>query len=257
MTRRRTDTENQDVNVKKYLHCFKNRAIVLAAPLVCAAAVAQTVTLHYHPRPPYVVVVGGVLTGLTGAPARVAFQSAGTPFMVLETPASRFLQLLEKNAGLDCGIGWYKNPAREAIGKFTKPLYQGRPLEALVLASNNRLHATDSVEAVLANNSLVLLVKQSYSYGPVLGAMMEKYQTRREKTTAENIQMVQMLAAKRADYMFAAPEEARASIEAAGLSPNEFKLLALKNMPDGERRHIMCSKNVPNDFIAKLNAAIK
>jgi polar amino acid transport system substrate-binding protein len=236
---------------------MKRLAILLAAPLACAAAMAQTVTLHYHPRPPYVVVVNGVLTGLTGAPALAAFQSTGAPFVVLETPASRFMQLLEKNAGLDCGVGWYKNPAREAIGKFTKPLYQGRPLAALTLASNDRLRTNDTIEALLTNDNLVLLVKQSYTYGSVLYAMLEKFQPRHEKTTGENVQMVQMLAAKRADYMLSAPEEAQASIEAAGLSPSAFKLVALKNMPNGERRHILCSNNVPDDFIAKLNAAIK
>lgn len=236
---------------------MKHLAILLAAPLACAATMAQTVTLHYHPRPPYVVVVNGVLTGLTGAPALAAFQSTGAPFVVLETPASRFMQLLERNAGLDCGVGWFKNPAREAIGKFTKPIYQGRPLGALTLASNNRLRTGEPVESVLTDDSLVLLVKQSYSYGAALDAMLEKFQPQRERTTGESIQMVQMLAAKHADYLFSAPEEANASIEAAGLSPTAFKLVALKNMPDGERRHILCSANVPDDFIAKLNAAIK
>lgn len=236
---------------------MKRLTVLLATLLACAAATAQTVTLHYHPRPPYVSMVDGVLTGLTGAPALAAFQSTGAPFVVLETPASRFLLALEKNAGLDCGIGWFKNPAREAIGKFTKPIYQGRPLGALTLASNDRLRTGEPVESVLADDSLVLLVKQSYSYGAVLDAMLDKFQPRREKTTGESVQMVQMLAAKRADYMFSAPEEAYVSIEAAGLAPAVFKLVALKNMPEGERRHILCSKNVPDDFIAKLNAAIK
>ena len=32
---------------------------------------------------------------------------------------------------------------------------------------------------------------------------------------------------------------------------------AAAGMPDGEYRHLMCSKNVPDAVIQKLNAAIK
>ena len=35
------------------------------------------------------------------------------------------------SAGLHCGIGWFRNAERAALGKFSKPLYRDRPFGAL------------------------------------------------------------------------------------------------------------------------------
>lgn len=69
--------------------------------------------------------------------------------------------------------------------------------------------------------------------------------------------MIKSLKLRMADYMFMAPEEAAVAIAAAGYALNDFTQIKFKNMPDGEYRHLMCSKNVPDAVIQKLNAAIK
>ncbi len=218
---------------------------------------AQSVTLHYFPRPPYVYPEGGQLVGLTGAVAAAAFHAAGIPVTVQDTPASRFLVIVKRNEGLDCGVGWFKNPEREEFGKFTKAIYQDEAMAVLTVPDNARVSANDSVESVLANKELKLLVKQSFSYGKTLDALMEKLQPTRQIATVENVQMVKMLYARRSDYMFISPEESVATIAAAGFLPGDFRLLRLANMPRGESRYILCSKSVPDELIARLNAAIR
>jgi polar amino acid transport system substrate-binding protein len=54
-----------------------------------------------------------------------------------------------------------------------------------------------------------------------------------------------------------APEEAAQAVLAAGFTDQDFKQIQIKNMPQGEHRHIMCSKQVPDEVIKKLNAAIE
>ena len=227
---------------------------LLALPL---CGFAQSVTLHYFPRPPYVYQEGGQLVGLTGAVAAAAFRSAGVAMTVQDTPASRFLVIVKRSEGWDCGVGWFKNPEREEFGKFTKAIYQDEAMAALTVPDNTRITSNDSVESVLGNKELKLLVKQSFSYGKTLDALMEKLQPNRQIATVENIQMLRMIQARRADYMFISPEESVATIAAAGLQPGEFKLLRLANMPKGESRYILCSKSVPDELIARLNAAIR
>lgn len=197
------------------------------------------------------------LVGLTGSVVTAALKAAGIEMTVHDTPASRFLALIRRNEGLDCGVGWFKNPEREAIGKFTKPLYQDEAMVALTYANNSRIKPSDTVESVLANPDLTLLVKQSFSYGKTLDALMEKLQPRREQVATENLHMIRMIQAKRADYMWISPEESTAAIIAAGLQPGEFKQIKLANMPPGEFRYLWCSKAVPDAVIAKLNDAIR
>lgn len=230
---------------------------VVAALCSNNLALAQTVALHYNNRPPYQVLQEGNLTGLTGSPAIAAFKGSGVPFSLAETPATRQLETLKRNNGFDCGIGWFKNPEREEFAKFTKPIYQDESQVALTLAGSSKLKTGDAIESVLANKDLTLLVKQSYSYGKALDAMIDNIQPKRQSVTVENILMFKMIEGKRADYMFVAPEEAAVTIAAAGFQREQFNLVKLGNMPKGELRYIMCSKNVPDEILNKLNAAIK
>lgn len=235
-----------------------SRALLGVAALgASTVASAQTVALHYNSRPPYLTVQDGVLSGLTGSPAVAAFKASGVPFVIKETPATRQLKILKDNDGADCAIGWFKNAEREAFAKFTKPIYQDEPQIVLTAAGNTKFKATDTVEAVLANQGLTLLVKSSYSYGKGLDALIEKHLPKRHTVGAENIQMFKMVQAQRADYMFTAPEEASVTIPMAGFQQDQFHLIKLANMPKGEYRYILCSHSVPDETIARLNAAIK
>jgi len=237
---------------------FAFRACLVSAALgAVSGAVAQTVTLHYNSRPPYLIVQDNVLTGLTGSPAVAAFRAGGVPYVVVETSAKRQLKVLQDNSGLDCAVGWFKNPERETFAKFTKPIYQDEPQIVLTAVDSAKIKASDAVESVLANPNLSLLVKKSYSYGSALDALIDKYQPRREVVAVENIQMFKLVLAKKADYMFTAPEEALVTIPLAGLQASQFNLIKLAHMPKGEYRYILCSQRVPDATIAKLNAAIR
>lgn len=228
-----------------------------AQPWEALAQPAQPVTLHYVQRPPYMMASGEGLVGLTGGPSYLAFKNAKVPVVVQETPFARQLRYVELNAGQDCMIGMFKKPEREVFAKYTKPVYQDQPQMILTAAANaSRFAAFQSVVDVFNDKSMVLLVKLSYSYGVTLDALMEKYQPTRIRTTDENLLMIKSIKMKMADYMFMAPEEAAVAIEAAGFEPKNFKQIKFGNMPDGEYRHLMCSKNVPDAVIQKLNAAI-
>lgn len=236
------------------------RLLVLMVGL-CALAPAQStepVTLHYVQRPPYMMAVGDGLVGLTGGPSYQAFLQAKVPVVVKETPFARQLYYLERNSGKDCMIGMFRKPEREAFARYTKPVYQDQPQIILTGATSaSRFSSYQSVMDVLGDKKMVLLVKLGYSYGAALDALIEKFQPTRIKTTDENLQMIRSVRLNASSYMFMAPEEASAAIEAAGFDPAEFKQITLNNMPEGEYRHLLCSRNVPDDVIQKLNAAIR
>ena len=226
---------------------------------LCATdELARPVTLHYIHRPPYMMMAGDTLTGLTGAPSFKAFQKAGVPFELSETPFARQLHMLQTNTGMDCMIGMFKKPERLPFAKFTKPIFRDGTSVILTTPSlGPRMAAMGSIEDLLGSPDLVFLVKLGYSYGVAMDALIEKKRPTTHKTTEGNLQMVKSIHLGMADYMVISPVEATKTIAAAGLAQSDFKQVRFKDMPAGEYRHIMCSKNVPDSTIAKLNAVIR
>ncbi len=222
------------------------------------APLEPRVTLHYVQRPPYMMVQGDGLAGLTGGPSFQAFKQANVPVRIEETPFARQLRAVKDNTGLDCMIGMFWKPDREAFGRYSRPIYQDQPQLVLAAADQaRRLSRYGSIEALFQDHSLRLLVKQAYSYGAPLDALIEQLQPHRRATVDENLLMVRQIKLGMADYMLMAPEEAAVAIEAAGFQLNDFVQVRYKNMPPGEQRHLMCSKNVPVEVMQRLDAAIK
>lgn len=230
--------------------------LILSLPVVAQSQ--PPVTLHYIQRPPYMTPTADGLAGLTGLPTYLAFKNAHVPFVIEETSFARQLHMLETNSGQDCMIGMFKKSERELFAKYSKPVYQDQPQILLTASANaSKVSRFESLSDLFGDKSLVLLVKLGYSYSSSLDALIERYQPRRIKTTDENLLMIKAIKMKMADYMFMAPEEAAVAIGVAGFDRADFKQVKLKSMPDGDYRHIMCSKKVPDEVINKLNTAIK
>lgn len=222
-----------------------------------AAAKCESINVLYHERPPYMTTVEQGVDGLTGTPTRLVFEKAGIPYQWVLTPSKRAVVIIQENTGCDCGVGWFKNPAREEFAKFTLPLYQDKPQIAIGMVDNPNLQDDLTVEQLLSNKKLILSVKDGYSYGMFLDEKISQYTPTIEVTTAENINMLNMVYKKRIDYFFMAPEEADGLIADSGLPKDAFQYIHLTDIPDGEKRYLMCSKNVSDVLIEKINTAIQ
>jgi polar amino acid transport system substrate-binding protein len=226
--------------------------ILLPGP--CAAQ--QVVDLLYNERPPYIIAQpDGSAAGLTATPAGNAFKNAGIPVEWKRVPTNRQLTIISQGRGNDCAIGWFKNAEREQFAKFTKPIYRDKPTVLLA----NRWFAPPSdatLRELLARPDTRVLVKDRFSYGPYIDGLLAEMKPLLIRTTNENMQMVAMIKANRADFMFVAEEEADYLVEQAGFNPADFRLLRPADMPEGEKRYLICSKHVDDSIIERLNAAI-
>jgi uncharacterized protein (TIGR02285 family) len=232
--------------------------LVVGSASAWSATDDDAVTLHYILRPPYMVPTASGLSGLTGGPTEKAFRRAKVPFVLAQTPFARQLHMLETNSGRDCMIGMFYKPERERFARYTKPIYQDRPQIILTETSNApRFSKFKSLTELLDDKSMTLLVKLGYSYSIALDKLFEQYKPKTITTADENLLMLKSIKLNHADYMFIAPEEAEAAIVAAGYQLSDFSQIKYADMPNGDFRHIMCSKNVPEEVIQKLNAAIE
>lgn len=232
------------------------RALFCGVLVAAGAAQAQDVIdLHFYVRPPYMVLGGdGLISGLTADPARAAFDGAGVRFRLHQTPAMRQLMVIESGSGLDCGVGWYKTPEREKFGKFSLPLYRDKPTIAIARKQFKPEHR--SLAAVVADPAVRVVMKMGLTYGQdVLGAMANA-KAHVQTVTTEPATMARMVASGRADLMFSPPEEAQFLVAAVEWAGEGLKLLAFSDLQESRTRHILCSKRVSDETLAKLNAAL-
>lgn len=226
--------------------------------LVCGpgrAEVPGPLQIHYQSRPPYSSNNAGQAVGLLVDPLVEALQRAGLVFAWVETPSQRQLGLIQSGRGLDCGLGWFRNPEREVLGKFTRPLYRDRPFMALTRRDDG-IAPDKTLASLLGAGRSTVLVKDGYSYGAAVDAVLGQHPGAVRRTSAESLQMVRMIEAGRAGWMIVAPEEAEVLLQqlpdvAAGL-----KLVPIAGMADGNTRHLYCSRAVPDAVIEQINRAL-
>ena len=223
----------------------------LAQTPTSAAATSPVLTLHYQERPPYSATQpDGSVRGLVADPAASALQRAGIAFRWTLTPSQRQLALVQTGHGLQCGVGWFRNPQRAARGQFSAALYQDQPLAALVRTGVVETAST-TARVLLASATLRLLVKDGYSYGPLLDGQIAAAATAPLRTSVEPMQMSLMLVSRRADWMIVAPEEA------AVLTRPGLLLTPLADAPDGPARHLYCSSDVPEGWMTRIDDALR
>lgn len=224
--------------------------------LPLASATTEPVELYYFERPPYVAHRPGSaeVAGLTATPAAQAFKTAGIAHRWVELPTVRQLVTLKDSARPACAVGWFRNPEREQQFKFTRAIYRDRPTVALARADFTP--ASPNLADTLRQPRLSVLMKDGFSYGPLIDGLLASARPERVVTSAESVAMVHMVAAHRADFMFAAEEEATYLVEQAGVAPGRLKVVHFADLPPGERRYVLCSKATPDEVIERLNRAI-
>ena len=219
---------------------------------------AEAITLHYQERPPYSHSgPDGQVLGLLASAAMRACRKAQQPCSWARTPGQRQLALIQAGQGWDCGLGWFRNPEREALGRFSAPLYQDRPFMAL-LRRAAPWDAQRGLAALMTDQAQPLLVKKGYSYGPMLDGLIGRHAGQVRRTTAESLQMARMVEAGRAGWMVISPEEAEVLLAepgAQGLRPR-LQLQPLPGVPPGQTRHLYCNKAVPEAVLERLNRAL-
>jgi polar amino acid transport system substrate-binding protein len=175
------------------------------------------------------------------------------------TPSQRQLRLIEEAQGLDCGIGWFRNPAREAKGRFSAMLYRDQPL-GLIARSNLGWSDSLTMQQALQRNDARLLIKQGFSYGAQFDVLLAQRVRAPESSSADVPVLMRMLLGDRADWMPVAPEEGQWLLSLpteAGQPTGQFQLLRFADAPPGGSRHLYCNKAVPAEWLQRLDEALR
>ncbi|MCF6247726.1 MAG: transporter substrate-binding domain-containing protein [Desulfobacula sp.] len=222
-----------------------------------AFAQTQTLTILYFKRPPYYNTVNGNAEGFLVEFVRKVFQDAGVRHVFAEMPPQRILHYLKNSQKRICSIGWFKTKQRQEFAKFSLSIYQNKPLVILTTKSyQQQIVKHQSIKDVFLDRSLSLARIDSFSYGAVLDEWINNYAPKVHGIPSNQLVLPQLIVFNRASYMLVAPEEIDTMLVQAKLDPNEFISISKSDIPQGNKRYIIYSKNVENDLIKRVNQAI-
>lgn len=215
------------------------------------------ITIYFHIRPPYAEHGAPVgVKGLLVAPVIKAMNEAGLEAQWIEMPPARQTEEIKRTAQPACALGWFKRPEREEYAIFTAAIYKDRPTVIVARKDDARFAAPASLQRVFSDPRLRLLIKTGYSYGEIIDGWLREYHPSTQESAGTNETMLNMVANRRNDYTIMAAEEADYLLERDAALGDALHVVALNDAPEGEQRYLMCSKSVPADAIARLNAKL-
>ena len=232
-----------------------------SAALLCLfsatlASAAPAITVAWREKAPYYYTENGVAQGFLLQRTKDIFAAAGIEAHFVEEPQKRIWANLEHGATNYCSISWYRLPEREAIVQFTRPIHYDPPQTLLIApgaVAQVEAHAT--LASLLADPQLTLGVVDGVSYGPALDALIAHSTNQVMRRTVSVNNMMRMLAAGRASFMFADREDWNYYH-----AQDKSRITAVRHdfpdMPPGLKRYMVCTRDVPAAVIDKLNQAI-
>lgn len=227
---------------------------LLWAGWLTVTAAEPVVSLYFAERPPYQHrQADGQVLGLTAEPAERAFKRAQIPFQWKILSAKRELQMVRDNLEPGCLVGWYKNPEREKFALFSRPIYQEKPPHLIFRTNFAGADSANFIE-LLTRHKPRLLVKDGYSYGGYLDQLFVEHKALLVITSEEQLAMVQQIHRGRADIMLFSGDEV--GFHAALLARLDLRARSYPDLPPGEQRYLMCSRQVGPQRMARIDAAL-
>jgi len=223
-----------------------------------ATVAADQLTVSYFERPPYYLTTKtGEARGFLVEKTKKILQTADVDARFISLKPNKVIFIL-KHANLPhCSIGWFKRPEREVFAKFTKPIYQNRPLVILTTKQNKaKFKKYHTLAEIFADNSLIMARMSSFSYGSYVDHLMEEYSPASSFYSGSQAALLHAIDTGKVTYMLVAPEEVQQMIASVKRPPTSFVQISLDEIPHGNFRYLMCGHAVSDELIGKLNSAI-
>jgi polar amino acid transport system substrate-binding protein len=229
----------------------------MALPQALAwASEPPALTVAWRDKPPYHYLDKEQPRGFLLERAQRIFAAAGIPARFVTEPQKRIWANFEHGTPNYCSISWYKLPQRERVGNYSEPIHIDPPQIVLIApAALARVKAHPTLASLMADRTLTLGVVDGVSYGPELDALIAHGANTIMRRTVATTAMMRMLSVDRASYMLAD----RADWDFFRDNEVGLKVIERHDFPDmapGVRRHIVCSKDVPPETMARINQAI-
>ncbi len=233
----------------------------LGAPSGTAVGTSETaddLTVYYYDRLPFFGDIDGKPAGRLVDIARLMLDTAAIRYRLVNVPVVRAFEILKK-PGNACIIGALKTPEREAVYAYSDAIYRDQPFRIIVnRAKRAVLPERPTIRQVL-ESGLRLGLSEGYVYGTWLDSRLADYpppSVYRINVGSNAERMHQMLVGDRFDYMFSVAEEAQEIVSRTAENREHLTTVEIADAPPGNRRYLLCSKDIDDALMRRIDAAI-
>lgn len=231
-------------------------AVSVFAWLTAAWGAEESLTLYGYDRPPFLHEENGQIHGLLFDPIDRAMRSTGIPFTWKVVPFTRAQVTVRDNREKACAVGWFWSPERAEYGQFSPTFYYGQAMVAMV-RSDMPVAEPLTLREFLRTPGLRMLQKQDLFLGIYIhGAVEETLADSQVFRTPVGVSLIlKMIESNRGDFTIV-PREEMDYLLKTEFTEGKLRIVGFSDVPRAEGRHLMCSKSVPADWMARINAAI-
>ncbi|WP_374334501.1 hypothetical protein [Leeia sp.] len=241
---------------------FKQALLLLAiSPMAWAA---EPLTITYIEKPPYYYTdERGLPAGFLLQRVRQALSKGGLSAIYVARPARRALEEIRVNAYPVCSIGWFMNDERRGFARFSHPLHRDQPIVFASLPEHvAHWRGITRVSELLTRPAPPRIgVVDGFVYGAPLDALLQGMGADVDRSS-DVLQALRKLQFQRVELVPLNPEELDYYQHVLRVSPqaNAPKValarLTFSDMPPGNLRYLMCSKQVPDAVMTQLDSAL-
>ncbi len=232
--------------------------ILLFLLLIAQQSFADKLQITYIEHPPYYYTKDNTAHGYLYRKVEQICKDAKIEATFFSLPVKRAIRKVKLANKQNCSIGWFKTHKREKFANFSLPIYQNRPL--VVIKKKKNIHKFKKyhlLKDIFLDKTLTTIMIDGFSYGSIVDKIIKENHPIVYTFTGNQKQLIKMLAKDRMTYFLVAPEEIFTLLKTNGLNPNDFVSFKLDDIPIGNKRYLMCSKNTPQATMNKLNNSIK
>jgi ABC-type amino acid transport substrate-binding protein len=234
---------------------------LLAASLASSGMPAQAadpLVLGYVARPGLADVVDGKPAGTYFPIAVAAAEKAGFAVTLQAVTQTRLMAQVASGQPHYCAVGIFITPERQAFGKFTLPIY--RTPRFIVIAARSKdsaIRRHKTFMSLIADQQLRMGAIDGYSFGNTLDPLIRAMHGNVDRYVGTFDQGFAKMQAGRFDYIIGFEDEFDNWLGRSGASRDAFSKINFPDVLDGVHRHLMCSRNVDDATIERLNAGIQ
>jgi len=189
--------------------------------------------------------------------ADAAFAEAGVLPEYESLSANQILSHMHSDRAV-CSVGWFKTPERETFARFSRQIYQNRPVEVVYLRKNSLLFEKHTALASLVRDRFLTLGKaKGYSQGKVVDRIIAEGKPLVREVGGSCADLFRKLAARDFSYFIVAAEYIDDQIMRNHLNANLFEHKKMVDIQDGNIRYLMYSRGVPDSIIRRIDKALE
>jgi polar amino acid transport system substrate-binding protein len=216
----------------------------------------QRFNVTYIEYPPYYFTKDGQPDGYILEQVTSLLACASIDFSLKSLPSNRALHEVRTGRST-ISIGWFKTQEREQYAKYSLPLCQSLPQVAFFRKANEgEFSKYRSLSCLILNSTLKVGVIAGHSEGEAVDAILGQNTSNISRVDAEQLNLIRMLDAGRFDYILLPPEEIEHLLTSLQLPAGDFAQKELEDIPPGNKRYLIFSKDTDDETISRINDCI-